>query len=80
MWRCGGLTGDLEEGHFEVVETERDVRLLFGGADRDSGVDDFWWSARPSGYASGVELLNPQARVRFANTICQPTRSAGGSG
>lgn len=66
-----GLTGDLED--FDVVERSADVRCWphhkIGIVAQTTSID-----REVATIVERVRSMNPQAEVRFENTICQPTR------
>lgn len=68
-----GLTGDLPENQFDIVETQMGVRRYpaprIGVMAQTTAVE-----ADARQIVAGIRQLNPQAEVRFVNTICQPTR------
>jgi len=68
-----GLTGDLPADGFAVVETQMGVRCY--GAERLGVVAQTTTvESMAREIVARVWELNPDAEVRFVNTICQPTR------
>jgi 4-hydroxy-3-methylbut-2-enyl diphosphate reductase len=68
-----GLTGDLPVGGFEVVETQMGVRC-YGAARLGVLAQTTAVECEARQIVGRVRELNPDAEVRFVNTICQPTR------
>ncbi|HVT81402.1 MAG TPA: 4-hydroxy-3-methylbut-2-enyl diphosphate reductase [Phycisphaerae bacterium] len=68
-----GLTGDLPEGGFDVVENVHGVRVF--GADKIGVMAQTTTAEREAReIVQRIRELNVKAEVRFVNTICQPTR------
>jgi 4-hydroxy-3-methylbut-2-enyl diphosphate reductase len=69
-----GLTGDLER--FDVVEGERDVRRYPLSAPARLGIiaQTTVPQREAEGLVARIRAANPDAEIRFINTICQPTR------
>ncbi len=70
-----GLTGDLPEGSFAVVETQMGVRC-YGAARIGVMAQTTMVEREARGIVERVREMNPPpgAEVRFVNTICMPTR------
>jgi 4-hydroxy-3-methylbut-2-enyl diphosphate reductase len=68
-----GLTGDLPPGRYEIVETQMGVRHYdqprLGVIAQTTTVE-----REARGIVARIKESNPDAEVRFLNTICQPTR------
>lgn len=69
-----GLTGDLEDGTFDVVLTDEDVRVLDGHPRLGVAAQTTQPIERVRHIVTLVRQRFPASDVRFIDTVCKPTK------